>query len=253
MIKVLIVEDEDLAAQRLEHSIQEIDTELLVIGRTTGIEETKAFLSVHNVNLIFLDINLSDGYSFEIFKEDKENLTPIIFTTAYSEFAIKSFELNSISYLLKPISKKDLTVSIDKFKQLHKKGEQQTNVQQLIEKLSFQPKQRFLVKMNTELKAIAVNDIAYFYTEDKLCFIKLWNEKSFPIDKSLKNIESELGNLSFFRINKQYLIHLDSIHQMYYASKSKIKIELQPNNLKDTNPIFVAIEKIGKFKKWLSS
>ena len=99
MIKVLIVEDEDLAADRLAMTLREIDSEIDIVGRTTSVEETKAFLEANEIDLFFLDINLSDGYSFDIFKNDQENLTPIIFTTAYSEFAIKSFELNSVSYL----------------------------------------------------------------------------------------------------------------------------------------------------------
>ncbi|WP_010182255.1 LytR/AlgR family response regulator transcription factor [Aquimarina agarilytica] len=254
MIKVLIVEDEDLAANRLGKALRELDSDIDIIGRTTSVEETKVFLETHEIDLFFLDINLSDGYSFEIFKNDQANLTPVIFTTAYSEFAIKSFELNSVSYLLKPINKKQLAEAFDKFKRLHYVDSSLNKVDysDLLDSLMLKQKKRFLIKVNTKLHAINSKDIAYFFSEDKLSFIMLWSGKLFPIEKSLKAIEGELHSNSFFRINKRYLVHLDAIEQMYYTSKSKIKIELKPSNKNDTSPIFVAIEKIGKFKKWLS-
>lgn len=253
MIKVLIVEDEDLAADRLAKALREIDSEIDIVGRTTSVEETKAFLEANEIDLFFLDINLSDGYSFDIFKNDQVNLTPIIFTTAYSEFAIKSFELNSVSYLLKPINRKQLIAAYEKFKHLHNANKwHAVDYNQLLEGLMLKQKKRFLIKVNTKLHAINSEDIAYFFTEDKLSFMMLWTGKLFPIEKSLKAIELELHSSSFFRINKRYLVHLEAIEQMYYTSKSKIKIELKPSNKNDVSPIFVAIEKIGKFKKWLS-
>ncbi|MDY8134008.1 LytTR family DNA-binding domain-containing protein [Aquimarina sp. 2201CG5-10] len=247
MTRAIIIEDESIAAIRLQNLIQEVNNQIMIVKVLTSINESIQYLSSESPDLIFLDINLSDGYSFEIFKI-LEIKTPIIFTTAYSEYAIKAFEQNSIDYLLKPISKEALSRSIIKFFELNKS--QLPEYKNLFLHNGIEYKKRFLVKMNNSLKTIEIDDIAYFFTEEKLTFITLWNGKKIPVDFSLKKLEQELDPSNYFRINRKYIIHLKSIGEMYYTSKSRIKILLKPESTE--NNIFLAIEKIGKFKKWLS-
>ena len=256
MIRALIVEDEDLAARRLMEMIGKLPYEIEIVGRTSSIKDTIAFLKTREFDLMFLDINLSDGFSFEIFEPIGFETPPIIFTTAYSEFAIRAFELNSISYLLKPVTIEHLSLALNKFKIYNRDNknleEQNSRYKNLIDDLLNPFKKRFLVKINNRLKTINVEEISYFYSEDKLCFILLKNGQKVPVDYSLKTLSEQLDPLQFFRLNRKYLVHIDSIGEMYYTSKSKIKIELEPENPNEKEPIFVAIEKIGLFKKWLS-
>lgn len=255
MIKALIVEDEILAADRLQVLIHEIASEIKIENKTHSVYDTIAYLKEYSVDLIFLDINLSDGLSFEIFDQIK-NRTPIIFTTAYSEHAIKAFEQNSISYLLKPIKREELALAISKFKTYYDSNNRTRfavnfDYQELFQNFTTY-KKRFLVKMNNSLEAIDVNEINYFYSQDKVTFLVTESGNRLPIELTLKQIESELDPSVFFRINRKYIIALESIKKMYYVSKSRIKVELTPENSYESDDVFVAIEKIGKFKKWLS-
>ncbi|WP_062059566.1 LytR/AlgR family response regulator transcription factor [Aquimarina longa] len=247
MTKGIIIEDESIAAIRLQNLIQEANDQIVIIKVLASVNESIQYLSIETPDIIFLDINLSDGYSFEIFKILDINI-PIIFTTAYSEYAIKAFEQNSIDYLLKPVTKEALIRSIDKFFTLNKS--MLPTYQNLLTNNAQGYKKRFLVKMNTSLKIISIDEIAYFYTDEKISFLKLWDGKKLPIDSSLKKLEQELNPSNYFRINRKYIVHLKSIEEMYYTSKSRIKVTLKPTS--NENNIFVAIEKIGKFKKWLS-
>ncbi|MEM8509788.1 MAG: LytTR family DNA-binding domain-containing protein [Bacteroidota bacterium] len=256
MIRALIVEDEDLAARRLIEMIDRLPYKIEIVGRTASIKDTIAFIKTMEFDLMFLDINLSDGFSCEIFESIGFETPPIIFTTAYSEYAIRAFELNSISYLLKPVTTESLSLALRKFKiynEIDKNREEQNKkYKKLVDDLRNPFKKRFLVKINNRLKTINIKEISYFFSEDKLCFMLLKNRQKVPLDYSLKTLSEQLDPLQFFRINKKYLIHIDSIKEMYYTSKSKIKIELNPENPNEDEPIFIAIEKIGMFKKWLS-
>lgn len=252
MIKTLIVEDEHLAAQRLEAIIHEVDSSIEIIGRTSSIAETRDFIANNDIDLMFLDISLSDGFSFSIFKNQDFKTPPIIFTTAYSEYAIKAFQLNSISYLMKPIQREHLKSAIEKYKHFKESDENSSlPYQELLNTYLKSYKKRFLIKLNNRLEKIDVKDIAYFYSEDKLTFIKLYNGKSVPFDATLKTLEEEVNPSDFFRINRKYILNINAIQEMYYTSKSKIQVKLTPQN-NDSLPIFVAIEKLGQFKKWLS-
>lgn len=245
MIKVIIIEDEILIAERLKKMIESIEPEMNVVEMIDSVKEAISCLSESIPDLIFLDINLSDDYCFKIFEE--VNVTcPVIFVTAYSEYAIKAFEINSIDYLLKPISIPSLKKSIDKYKSLTTFP----NYTKMMIDMESRYRNRFLVKLNNQLKSISIDNIAYFFSEDKLTFACLNDGKKLPLDFSLKKIEEEINPNNFFRINKKYLISLNSIDEMYYVSKSKIKLQLKPTVEKEI--IFVAIEKIGTFKVWLS-
>jgi DNA-binding LytR/AlgR family response regulator len=246
MIKVLIIEDEILIAKRLKKMIESLEPEMNVIEVIDSVKNAITYLSDNIPNLIFLDINLSDDYCFKIF--DEVNVTcPVIFVTAYSEYAIKAFEINSIDYLLKPILIPNLKKSIDKYKSLTTFP----NYNKMMIDMESKYRNRFLVKLNNQLKSISIDSIAYFFSEDKLTFACLNDGKKLPLDFSLKKIEEEINPKEFFRVNKKFLISVNSIQEMYYVSKLKLKIILKPNF--GSENIFVAVEKVGEFKSWLSN
>ncbi|WP_420571166.1 LytR/AlgR family response regulator transcription factor [Kordia sp.] len=248
MMNAILIEDEDIAAIKLQKMIQDIDDSIQIVKIISSVKESVAYLSKHQPDLIFLDINLSDNNSFEIFNQVENIKSKIIFTTAYSEYAIKAFELNSIDYLLKPISKEALARSIQKLKDLE--SDKVPSYAELFRSLENNFKKRFLVKMNNSLVSIEIADVAYFYSDEKVTFIKLKNGKSVPIDYSLKKLEEVLNPIDFYRVNRKYIVHISSIKKMYYSSKSKIVLHLEPASEDDT--ISVPIEKVGQFKKWLS-
>lgn len=248
MIKAIIIEDEELVAIRLQRMIQEIDETIVVSKILSSVAESITYLTHTTPDLIFLDINLSDAYSFEIF-EVLEITSPIIFTTAYSEYAIKAFDQNSIAYLLKPIRKHELEKALEKHLKL--KTASTTN-DSLHVKAAIQTmyKKRFLTKMNHELKIIDVKDVAYIYSEDRLTFLMTKHKTRVIINDTLKNLETILNPNDFFRINRKYMISTDAIANMYYTSKSRIRIQLSPTNAPEHT--IVAIERMSAFKKWLA-
>jgi two-component system, LytTR family, response regulator LytT len=246
MIKIIIIEDEILIAERLKKMIESIEPEMKVIEVIDSVKDAISYLSDSIPDLIFLDINLSDDYCFKIFEE--VNVTcPVIFVTAYSEYAIKAFEVNSIDYLLKPISIPNLKKSIDKYKSITIFP----NYTKMMIDMESRYRNRFLVKLNNQLKSISIDNIAYFFSEDKLTFACLNDGKKLPLDYSLKKIEEEINPKEFFRVNKKFLISVSSIQEMYYVSKLKLKIILKPNF--GSENIFVAVEKVAEFKSWLSN
>jgi two-component system response regulator LytT len=246
MIKTVIIEDESEAVVYLQRLLHECDSGVEVVQILNSVKEAINYLACNEPELIFLDINLSDNFCFEIF-EKVEIRCPIIFTTAYSEYAIKAFEQNSIDYLLKPISRTAVEKSITKFLNL---GSPVLKYKEILNNPDFGYKKRFLVRINNHLKTVNIDDIAYFYAEDKITFICQKKGNLIPIEYSLKRLEELLDPKYFFRINKKYIVHLEAIAEMYYVSKSKLKIKLNP--LPDDLNITVAIEKIGLFKKWLA-
>ncbi|UOY08275.1 LytTR family DNA-binding domain-containing protein [Muricauda sp. SCSIO 64092] len=247
MINCIVIEDEDIAAQRLVGQLVAIDSNIVVDAIISTKKDAIAYLSNHTPDLIFMDINLTDGISFEIFDFVHRSI-PIIFTTAYSEYALKAFEQYSIDYLLKPINPEQLIRSVNKYKTIAQNLDNRYD--QLVKLLKREYKSRFLIKWNKRLLSIDVDSIAYFFSEDKLTFLCHWDGNKYPVGNSLKNLEMVLNPKLFFRINKKYLIRSSAIKEMYYTSKSKMRVVLQPN--KENEMIFVAIEKLGKFKSWLS-
>ncbi len=247
MIRTLIVEDEEIAAVRLQRMAQEIAPELAILKITGSVNDSIEYLRNNSIDLIFMDINLVDGHSFEIF-EKVDVKSPIIFTTAYSEYAIKAFEQNSIDYLLKPISKEALQRSMEKFNTLQEG--KIPNYKNVLLGESDWYKQRFLVKMNNRLKSIPVSEVSYFYSEERLTFMITKDGARVTVSETLKTLVTTLDPTHFFRINRQFIIHRDAIKDMYFTSKSRIRLMLVP--FYDEKPIIVAIEKMGEFKRWLS-
>lgn len=251
-LNVLIIEDEELAADRLESMIRDIDPGFTVMAKIGSVKESVKWLSTHTADLIFLDIQLSDGLSFGIF--DQVNVqTPIVFTTAYDEYAIKAFQLNSIAYLLKPIRKNDLMESLQKYQSL--KSAFTINFERLLANLQGKKpefKKRFLIQTGDKIRKVEISDIAWFYALDKGVYIRTFQNHTYPAESSLDSLEQMVDPSQFFRINRKYLVNMEAIANMVAWSRGRIKLELKPK-AEDEFDSVVSIDRASDFRKWLNS
>ena len=249
MMKVLIVEDEPRAAQRLEKIILEIDNTIQVLEQLDSVVSVVEWYTSNELpDLLFMDIHLADGSAFEIFNQTKIT-QPIIFTTAYDEHAIQAFKVNAIDYLLKPIKKEEIKTAIEKYKTSQSKNNfNYADLAKHLQNGSEKKLKRFLIRVGQTLKTVEVNDVAYFYTEDKITFLISNEGKRYPIDFSLEKLEEELAREIFFRINRQFIVSISAIVKMVAVSKSRVKLYLEPNS----GETIVSTERSGKFKKWLT-
>lgn len=251
LMNVLIIEDEQHTALRLKKLIEEIRPDIQILGILDSIESSLKWLTSHPPpDLIFQDIHLADGSGFEIYSTLSIDV-PVIFTTAYDQYAIAAFKVNSIDYLLKPILKEQLESSLEKFDRLIENQEQQDhnyeNLLQLLAPKNFQ--KRFMVRYGQKIKVVNTEDIAYFFTLSKNNFFKTFSNDEYPSDYSLDKLEPMLDPALYFRINRQIIIHIRSIKEMFSYSKSRVKIELDPPCDFET---ISSTERSGKFKNWLS-
>jgi two-component system LytT family response regulator len=251
-MNVLIVEDEALSARRLATMIHEVDPSFHVVATTESVQDTVEWLKTHVApDLLLLDIELTDGKSFDIF-EQIEIRTPVIFVTAYDEYAIRAFKVNSVDYLLKPVKQEELARSIEKFKSLLKPemGSGNINLQSLLQAFKTQGgyKDRFLVKQADQLLPIDVMDIAYFRTKDKQNLIYTFDGKTYPVDYTLDDIEKSLDPKKFFRANRQYLLNAAAVVKVHFWFSSKLKVDVAPKPGED---IIVSREKAMALRVWL--
>lgn len=247
---VVIIEDEMLAADKLENTLHRIDENIHVMAKIGSVKESARWLAHNSPDLIFLDIHLSDGLSFGIFEKLTLNI-PVIFTTAYDQYAIQAFQVNSISYLLKPIRKRDLEVALKKYQTLHRA--QNINLDKLLASLQVKEpeyRNRFLIRIGDRMKKIQVHDVAYFYAMEKSVFLKTFDKSDYPLDLTLDKLEQELEPLHFFRINRKYIVNMEAIQSMVAWSKSRVKLHLKPLP-EDDQDVVVSAERAGEFKKWL--
>lgn len=251
-MNVLIIEDEKIAADNLEKTLKSIDGDINVLDKLESIRDSVNWLGKNTAELIFLDIHLSDGLSFKIFEQIEIN-TPIIFTTAYDQYAIKAFKLNSVDYLLKPIDKEELLKSLEKYKLLHlKKDLSPFDYQALINALSDKKEyqKRFMVYAGSKLKSIKAEEIAYFYSMEKGTYLCTFDNVSYSLSFSLDRVEEMVDPEKFFRINRRFHVHIDAIENIYTLSKSRIKVELKPKIDEET---LVSFNKTHEFRNWLNS
>lgn len=251
-MNVLIVEDESLAAEKLELMLKEIDSSINVLAKCGSIKESVKWLMEHTADLIFLDIQLSDGISFSIFEQVIIN-TPIIFTTAYDQYAIRAFQLNSVAYLLKPIRKSDLAGSLRKYQTL--KSAFTIDFDALIANLQGREpeyKKRFMIQIGEKIRKIEVAEVAYFYVLEKGIYLKTFQGNSYPVEFTLDRLEAMLNPEKFFRINRKYMVNMDSIANMVAYSRGRIKLELKPK-ADDEFDTIVSVDRSADFKKWLNS
>ena len=251
-MNVLIIEDEESAYKNLKHILLEIDSSINIVACLQSVEQSIAWFNANSLPaLAFLDIHLSDDLSFKIF-ESVQVTCPIIFTTAYDEFAIKAFELNSIDYLLKPISQKQVEASLEKFDA--RINNNSNPYQKLIEDLKNiskdkNYKERFLVNKGDELVVIPSSEIAYFYKGNDT-YIVLENGKHYPIKYTLDQLIDLLNPSKFFRINRQIIANINAISKITLWFNGKLKLQLMP---KFEDDVIVSREKSTAFKSWMDN
>ncbi len=249
-MNAVIIEDEKLAAERLEELIHEIDPSIEISAKLISIEQSVKWLRRNKPDLIFLDIQLEDGLSFSIF-ENIEIDIPIIFTTAYDQYAIKAFKLNSIDYLLKPVKKNELRESLNKFKNI--KSSFLMDFEEIMKSIQQRDvgfKKRFLVQYGQKIKKVEIEEVAYFYALDKNVFLTTAQNNTYPIDYTLDKLQEVLNPERFFRINRKIIISFSAIKNMIPYSRSRIKIELDPPEPKDVEAL-VSVERSSAFKEWM--
>ncbi|MGC8749221.1 LytR/AlgR family response regulator transcription factor [Hydrotalea sp.] len=256
-MKVVIVEDEFLTAQRLDGMLNKYDSTIEVQAILPSVADAvQWFKENQGTDLIFMDIHLEDGQCFQIFETINLEI-PIIFTTAYDEYMIKAFKVNSIDYLMKPINFEELVQAIEKFKKLHSPVYNEDEnwptegLQQLMH--SLQPgtssyKSRFLISLGSRLKTVETADIQYFYSADKITFLVTADNQRYPLEFSLDKLCALLNPAEFFRINRQTIVKLNAISAIHVFPKGKLKVDIQPA-FKDE--LFVSLDRVTEFKEWL--
>lgn len=257
-MKILIVEDEELAVRKLQKTLQAVDETAEVVAVTDSIKGTVDWLQHNSTpDLILMDIELADGQSFEIFNLVQVK-TPVIFTTSYDEYALKAFKVNSIDYLLKPIQKEELQAAIDKFKLFNNssapaEARPDVSIDNLIKELQqkLQPKEyrkRFLVKQAQKLVSIDVNDIAYFYSDGRLNFFKTSDNKKYVVDYTMDELEDMLDPQRYFRTSRSFYVSVNCIDQIHDYFGNRLLLNLSPAVDKE---VLVSREKVMDFKKWM--
>ena len=249
-MRVLIVEDETAAYENLEAILMEIDTSIRIVGYTESIIQTVRWLSNNPVpDLIFMDIHLSDGSAFNIFSAITVE-TPVIFATAYDEYAIKAFKVNSIDYLLKPIKIEEVKAALDKFKKLNRRDVEDyfSKLPQLLTTPKYPEK--LLIPINNELIPVDVSQISYFYTTTKCTRTILKDNTGLCYMKALESIYATLDPSLFFRANKQFVIAKSSIKNITIWFDSRLLVTL---DTEVPERIYVSKNKAAQFKKWLTS
>ena len=250
-MKVIVIEDEKLAAERLVDMIHQYDQTIEVAATMDSIKRTvEWFDNNEHPDLAFFDIQLSDGLSFEVFEKTIVDC-PVIFTTAFNEYAIRAFKVNSVDYLLKPIDIDELSAAIDKFRKNYS-GQGVAQQHQVFDKvlhlLTNNHKQRFVIKVGEHIRSVVVENILYFYSLEKATFLHTIDDHNYVIDYSLEQVETLVDPAHFFKINRKYMITINAIDDIITYSNSRLKIELKQS---DDQDVIVAREKVKQFKKWL--
>ncbi len=249
-IKAIIVEDEELGRSLIKNFLMEYPEIELVDECEDGFKGAVA-INDKRPDLVFLDIQMPKLNGFEML--ELLNYEPeIIFTTAFNEYAIKAFELNSVDYLLKPIKKDDLKAALQKYQSL--RSAFNVDFQSLIQDIKSEAayKERFLIQSGMRIKKVDVKDIAYFYSMEKSTFLKTFSGEDSPLEKSLSALEQLLDPHRFFRINRKYIINMDAIESMLAYSRNRVKLVLKPDSTSGSDTM-VSVERAAAFKSWLDS
>ena len=259
-MNVVIIEDENLTGKRLESLLHKYDPDITVLARIPSVAEAVAWFEESStqstpIDLVFMDIHLEDDLGFRIF-EKAQLTTPVIFTTAYDEYMIQAFKVNSIDYLLKPINYDELVAAIEKFKALKKQFGQSAPLPGDLEALlnligkskTTDYKERFMITVGTKIRSIETTEIAYFYLEEKVVFLVTKDGLTLPVDYSLDKLTQLLNPKHFFRISRQFLVSLPAIQTIHTISAGKLKLDLIP---KSRQEVFVSGDRMTEFKEWL--
>ncbi|MFK7970398.1 MAG: LytR/AlgR family response regulator transcription factor [Bacteroidia bacterium] len=253
MIRTLIIEDEYPAAERLEKLLARIEEDVEVLAVIGSVKDALSWFATHELpDLILSDIQLSDGISFEIFQK-LDLHCPIIFTTAYDEYAIRAFKVQSVDYLLKPIKQTELSSALAKFGRIHPDSEQvstQEKLQTLLASFSQNDhyKKRLLVQSRESFIPVSIEDVAYFYTKNEVVYVMQHDGQRYVLDQTLDSLAGELNPTSFFRLNRQFIASLSSVRKVNSFFNGRLKLTLNPVCDDD---VIVSREKSKPFKVWL--
>jgi len=249
-MKVLIIEDEPLVAKDLETQLRKIEPDVQILGPLVSVQLSKKWFQENSLpDLILSDIQLSDGISFEVFEALQLNC-PIIFTTAYDEYAIRAFKLNSVDYLLKPVDPKELTAALKKYKSLVIENNLTDQLKTMISswgKDARRYKERFLSLQRNTLVPVTTDEIAYFHKEELIFIHTMANDKLIGEHPTLDEVESLLDPAKFFRVNRQFIIHIQSVARIKSTHKG-LNVQLKPPF---NNELVISREKAVAFKRWL--
>lgn len=248
-MKVLIIEDEAPAQRRMQKLVLECESTAEIVGIVASVAEGLEWFKANQLpDLIFSDIQLADDLSFKLFKALNINV-PIIFTTAYDEYAINAFKFYSIDYLLKPINAYDLKQSIEKYKHIHQPAKT-TNFEELLKSLTEKKfRERFLVYSGDSLMPVNTSEIAYFESDEGETMLITSSNKRYFISEALDQLENELDPVVFYRVNRQYILSINSIDKIFNFGQQKLKITIKPATDKE---IYVSKLKATSFKNWLN-
>lgn len=248
-MKIVIIEDEHLAAEKLERYLLKYNKDIEVLIKLSSLETAIPWIGEHQetVDLFFMDVQLTDGLSFEIFSTVSVK-KPVIFTTAFDEFAIDAFKVNSIDYLLKPITFTDLSKALKKLKSLREQFSQYTEISPLVQQLGKKSyKDRFLVRIGNHIHSIPTESIGYFYAEGRDVYLKRTNGKKYLIEYTLESLEELLDPKKFLRTNRSFVVHINAIEDVVVYANRRLKLTLNP---KTENELIVSREKVAQFKLW---
>ena len=251
-MKILIIEDEPQAAQRLENIVKELVPNATILARIDTVKKAVKWFSENaSPDLVLMDIQLADGISFQIFDQHPIS-APVIFTTAYDAYALKAFKVNSVDYILKPVDKQELDAALKKLTHL-RKNESETqqlmeNIGQAVQMILRKYKTRFVIKVGEHLKTIEVSAIRYFYSQDKATFCVTEDNRNFILDFTLEQLEDMLDPADFFRINRKYMVKAGAIQDIIHFTNSRLRLVLKGSQ---DNDIIVARERVQEFKDWL--
>lgn len=252
VLNVLIVEDEAPAAEKLERYLHKYSASITVVNKTETVSDTVNWLKVHQnkIDLIFMDVQLKDGISFSIFHEIKIE-KPIIFITAFNEFALDAFKVNSIDYLLKPITFTDLSVSLKKLEalsaQLRWSDEKRKKIEQLSDIPTRNYKARFMVKLGDHIRSITSDEISFFFADGRDVYLITTQQRKFIIDYTLEALDEILDPKIFYRVNRSYILNISAIQDVVVYTNSRLKITPHANWDKE---IIVSRDKVSDFKQW---
>jgi len=248
-MNVLIVENEKPAVVGLSKLINKIDGSINIVGTTESVESTINWFQNNALpELIFLDIQLDDGLCFEIFELINLEI-PVIFTTAYDEYLLSAFKVNSVDYLLKPIEETALRNAIEKFKSIHYQKSVNKDLLASLFKEKSGYKSRFLIKVGEHFRSIQTNEISCFYILERATFIRTFSDKDYAVDYSLDNLQKTVNPDDFFRINRNCIVNINAIGDILIYSSSRLIIKLKGN--KPIYDLIVSKDKVSEFKKWI--
>lgn len=251
-MRVLIVEDEELAADTLQKILMLINPDIQILAILGTVEAAVNWLERNTADLLFMDIHLGDGESFQIFQQVVVD-SPVIFTTAYDQYTLKAFKNQGIDYLLKPFDEDDVRVALTKLESIRKISAdtiQQTFLKS--EPSSSGTRNRFMVKMGKLIKTVQSDDVAYFMAEDKYLFLVTKDKQNYIIEETISSLEPQLDHVNFFRINRKFIINIDAIKEMYKLSRNRVRIVLTPPPV-DGTEVVVSEERAEAFKNWLNA